>query len=318
MKENINGYLAVETGALKALGLVRIVNSVTNGCVCTCAPNEADVVREKLPPAVDDRPNITSTTAKRSGATTDEKKSSVASVALAGAVSGEVAGTKKKGTTKSQASGATSKQATSSAGGAKTSASAPKVSSENGAETKTDTDNLSFSSLITALLSEYKASHENEVWRVPVECVVAEHGVIKNSLNNPTDHKTRTLSDEEIAMLVFSPDGEIHLRKEYEHSDGTIATVDKEGLNFTFDMEKVVDGEKSGNFPLMLLRKGGGKSLLKAWHVQDPATYADPKRAIVYDIETTGVKADAEVLQLTVMDFEGNAIFNDYRRERIK
>lgn len=287
MQKEVNGYLVVEVAALKSLGLVRIINSLTNRCVGTCSPDEADHIRESLPPAADNLPVAPT-------ASVDVKKL-----------------TKNSATTARVSSGGTTS-------GAKTAKNA-QSSGTNGGSTADGTDlqgkDVRLSTLITALRKEYKASHANQVWRVPVECCIASGGVIMNSLNNPSDRKKRTFSDEEIGMLVFSPDGVVRLCKEYEHSDGTIATVDKEGLNFVFDMDKVKVAEDNGVFPLQLLRKGG--KLTSAWHIQDSSTYADRSRAIVYDLETTGVKDDEngnppEILQLTVMDFNGKVVLNDY------
>lgn len=287
MEKEINGYYAVEVGALKSLGLVRIINGKTSRCVGTCSPDEADAVRRSLPVAQDDTPIApTASTATKSSA---KKSVGVTSKSATNTVAAD----------KSAKSGATNESKTSS------------TSVGNNSET----DNITLSALLLALKEEYQNSHANTVWRVPVECCIASGGVIMNSRNNPSDHKKRTFSDEEIGMLVFSPDGEIRLCKEYEHSDGSLSTVDKEGLNFIFDLEKVKTAEESDQFPLRLLRKGG--KLTTGWHVQDPATYADRSRAIVYDLETTGIKDDAqgnppEILQLTIMNFNGKVVLNDY------
>lgn len=292
MQKEVNGYTVVEVEALKSLGLVRIINSKTSRCVGTCSPDEADALRMALPEATNNLP-VAPTPATKSSSGRSGKTSSGRSVSSSKSTETPVADTK---SVPKDANGA-------------------KTNCPTSVEKNSDTDSSTLSALLLALKSEYEDSHKNTVWRVPVECVVASRGIIVNSRNNPSDKKKRTLSDEEIAMLVFTPDGEIHLRKEYEHSDGSVSTVDKEGLNFTFDLQKVAEAEKSGGFPLRLLRKGG--KLTTGWHVQDPATYADRTRAIVYDLETTGIKDDAngnppEVLQLTIMDFNGNLVLNDY------
>ena len=282
MAKEYNGYRVVELEGLKDLNLVRIVNAQTNRCVGTCAPEVAEEFCNSLPSA---------------GAVPEVTPPPVPKPAKPAKSSTKPA-TKSADQTPKPAKPETRK---------------PK----NDAVGDTDVKNVPLSTLITALKLEYQESHAGEEWLVPVECCIAENGVIFNKLNNPSDRKTRTLSDEEIAMLKFTPDGNVKLCKEYLHSDGTTAAVDKEGLSFVFDMDKVAEGEKSGEFPLYLLRKGGGNSLLKAWHVQDPATYADKSRAIVYDLETTGVKPDEngnepEILQLTIMDFNGKALVNEY------
>ena len=290
MKKEINGYEVVEVASLKALGLVRIINSKTGRCVGTCSPDQADAMREAMAPAEANLPVAPVMPA--------EKKSAKSS--SSGSASGKKTG-------RSSSSKATTPPQVAQSG--------TKNDAPDANKNAEDHEDARLSSLITALKKEYQDSHAGTVWRVPVECCIASGGVIVNTLNNPSDRKKRTFSDEEIGMLVFSPDGEVRLCKEYEHSDGTVATVDREGLNFVFDLDKVKAAENLGEFPLRLLRKGG--KLTTAWHIQDPATYADKSRAFVYDLETTGLKDDAngnppEVLQLTVMDFNGNVVMNDY------
>jgi len=310
MSKQVNGYDIVSVGALQALGLVRIVNSHTNRCVGTCAADEAEAFCKSLPAA---------------GPETSAETSDVrmGEVTTSGSVS-EVVGNNSAATGISKSSGVaagksgvTTKKKVG-AGGSKKKPTEKSVSvaSKNDAGTQDLDVEHSFTGLINALRKEYQASHAGTVWRVPVECCVAEGGLIRNSKNNASDRIKRTLSDEEIAMLRFSPDGSVVLCKEYVHSDGRVATVDKEGLSFDFDMAAVADAEKKDEFPLLLYRKGG-TAFTTAWHVQDPATYADKTKAIVYDLETTGLEPDKdgnppEILQLTIMDFNGNAIVNEY------